>query len=65
MAPEVHHPGKEDPVSNVLKCTLLAVAVLTFALFAWATVATYQAALPQPDRFVASSGGVLMGFGSC
>lgn len=60
MATEVHHPQTEDPVSNVLKWTLLAVAVLTFALFAWATMATYQTAPPQPERFVASNGGVLM-----
>ncbi len=60
MAADVHHPRSEDPVSKVLKWTLLAVAVSTFALFAWATVATYQAAPPQPDRFVASNGGVLM-----
>ena len=31
------HP-LEDPVSNVLKWVLLAVAVGCFALFAWATV---------------------------
>ena len=32
----------EDPVSNVLKWVLLAVAVGSFALFAWATVLTYD-----------------------
>src|SRR5438477_11260316 len=42
----------EDPVSNVLKWVLLAVAVGCFALFAWATVLTYERAAPQPDRFV-------------
>ena len=42
----------EDPVSNVLKWILLAVAVVSFALFAWATVLTYERAPPQPERFV-------------
>ena len=53
------HPS-EDPVSNVLKWILLAVAVGSFAIFAWATVLTYQRAAPQPDRFVASGGAALM-----
>ena len=47
----------EDPVSNVLKWVLLAVAVGSFALFAWATLLTYERAAPQPDRFVAAGGG--------
>ena len=46
----------EDPVSNVLKWILLAVAVGSFALFAWATVLTYERAAPQPDRFVTRQG---------
>ena len=50
----------EDPISNVLKWVLLAVAIGTFALMAWATSATYQASPPQPDRFVAADGTVLM-----
>src|SRR5689334_11575605 len=50
----------EDPVSNVLKWILLAVAVGSFALFAWATVLTYERAAPQPDRFVAAGGATLM-----
>ncbi|HZK91702.1 MAG TPA: cbb3-type cytochrome c oxidase subunit I [Stellaceae bacterium] len=50
----------EDPVSNVLKWTLLAVAILTFALFAWATVRTYQTAPPQPERFLSTRGAVLI-----
>src|ERR1051326_1205961 len=49
-----------DPVSNVLKWILLAVAVGSFALFAWATVLTYERAAPQPDRFVAAGGATLM-----
>ena len=53
-------PGTHDPISNVLKWILLAVAVLTFALFAWATVLTYERAPPQPDRFVGPDGAVLM-----
>jgi nitric oxide reductase subunit B len=50
----------EDPVSNVLKWVLLAVAIGSFALFAWATVLTYERAAPQPDRFVAAGGATLM-----
>jgi nitric oxide reductase subunit B len=50
----------EDPVSNVLKWILLAVAVGSFVLFAWATVLTYERAAPQPDRFVAAGGATLM-----
>src|SRR5665213_1001900 len=50
----------EDPVSNVLKWVLLATAILTFALLAWATAATYRLAPPQPERFVGADGTVLM-----
>ena len=42
----------EDPVSNVLKWILLAVAVVTFAVLGWTTELTYKAAPPFPDRFV-------------
>ena len=50
----------EDPVSNVLKWILLAVAVGTFALLGWTTVLTYEAAPPFPDRFVSADGTLLM-----
>ena len=50
----------EDPVSNVLKWVLLVVAIVTFALLAWATTVTYRTAPPQPDRFVAADGTVVM-----
>ncbi|HEY5379804.1 MAG TPA: nitric oxide reductase, partial [Pseudolabrys sp.] len=50
----------EDAVSNVLKWVLLATAILTFALLAWATTATYRLAPPQPERFVGADGTVLM-----
>ncbi|MDE2182921.1 MAG: cbb3-type cytochrome c oxidase subunit I [Alphaproteobacteria bacterium] len=53
-------PAPYDPVSNVLKWILLAVAVLTFALMAWATWITYRLAPPQPDRFVTRDGAQLM-----
>lgn len=52
--------GTNDPVSNVLKWILLAVAVISFALLGWATVLTYERAPPQPDRFVGGNGAVLM-----
>ena len=50
----------EDPVANVLKWVLLAVAVACFALLGWTTVLTYDAAPPFPDRFVTAKGAVLM-----
>ena len=53
-------PPIADPVSNALKWVLLAVAILTFALLAWATTQTYRLAPPQPDRFVGAAGVVLM-----
>ena len=53
-------PGDLDPVSNVLKWVLLVVAVVSFALFGWATVLTYERAPPQPDRMVTSAGATLM-----
>jgi len=49
-----------DPVSNVLKWILLAVAVVTFALLGWATFFTYERAQPHPERFVGASGAPLM-----
>ncbi|MGH9643819.1 MAG: cbb3-type cytochrome c oxidase subunit I, partial [Terriglobales bacterium] len=52
-------PALHDPVSNVLKWVLLAVAVLTFALMGWATVGTYRASPPQPKRFTAPDGAIL------
>ena len=53
-------PPVEDPVSSVLKWVLLLVAIFTFALLAWATAVTYRTAPPQPDRFVTTSGTVVM-----
>jgi nitric oxide reductase subunit B len=53
-------PAPHDPVSNVLKWILLAVAVVSFALLAWATVLTYERIPPQPDKFVTASGTTLM-----
>lgn len=50
----------EDAVSAVLKWVLLAVAIITFALLAWATSATYRLAPPQPARFLGADGTVLM-----
>jgi nitric oxide reductase subunit B len=52
--------GAEDPVGNVLKWILLAVAVATFALLGWTTHLTYKAAPPFPERFVAPDGSVLL-----
>ncbi|MEO7026860.1 MAG: cbb3-type cytochrome c oxidase subunit I [Caulobacteraceae bacterium] len=52
-----------DPVSDVLKWVLLAVAVVTFAMMAWATTVTYRTAPPQPDRFVSATGEPVMSGG--
>lgn len=49
-----------DPVSDILKWILLAVAVTTFAVLAWTTGVTYQEAPPFPDRFIAADGTPLM-----
>jgi nitric oxide reductase subunit B len=59
MAPSVGYSA-EDRVSNILKWILLFVAVTTFAALGWTTFTTYENAPPQPERFVASSGAVLM-----
>jgi nitric oxide reductase subunit B len=52
--------AEEDPVSNVLKWILLAVAIICFAIFGWTTKLTYDAAPPFPDRFVTRDGSLLM-----
>jgi nitric oxide reductase subunit B len=54
------YPSSHDPVSNVLKWILLAVAIVCFALFFWTTALTYDRAPPQPDRFVGPDGAALM-----
>ena len=60
MNAEAFHPVTEDPVSNVLKWILLAVAIATFGLLGWTTVVTYKTAPPFPDRFVTTNGTILM-----
>ena len=50
----------QDPVSNVLKWVLLAVAVTCFAILAWTTKVTYQAAPPLPDSITTQTGAVVM-----
>ena len=50
----------EDPVSNVLKWVLLAVAVACFAALGWTTDLTYREAPPLPDRLVAADGTQVM-----
>jgi len=49
-----------DPVSDILKWVLLAVAVTTFGVLAWTIGVTYREAPPFPDRFVTTSGTLLM-----
>ncbi|MHB1870259.1 MAG: nitric-oxide reductase large subunit [Steroidobacteraceae bacterium] len=58
MTAEVPGPmgGHDDALGNVLKWTLLLVAIATFALLGWATGRTYQLAPPIPARFVAPDG---------
>jgi len=52
--------SSEDRVSNVLKWVLFAIAISTFARLGWTTDITYRTAPPQPDRFLAPGGVVLM-----
>jgi nitric oxide reductase subunit B len=49
-----------DPISDILKWTLLAVAVICFSLLGWASVLTYRQAPPLPQAFVDSSGAPVM-----
>jgi nitric oxide reductase subunit B len=51
---------EEDRVSAVLKWVLFGIASVTFALLAWATDITYRTAPPQPSRFTAPDGSVVM-----
>ncbi|MGG1947477.1 cbb3-type cytochrome c oxidase subunit I [Trinickia sp. NRRL B-1857] len=51
---------EEDRVSAVLKWVLLGIAIITFALLAWATLITYRTSPPQPDRFTAPDGTLVM-----
>jgi nitric oxide reductase large subunit len=39
---------------------LLAVAIICFAVFFWATALTFDRAPPQPDRFIGTDGATLM-----
>src|SRR5215831_779270 len=50
----------QDPVSNVLKWILLAVAAVSFAILAYMTSLTYQGAPPLPSRFVTMEGTLVM-----
>ena len=50
----------EDPVSNVLKWILLAVAIAPSRCSAGRPDLTYEAAPPFPDRFVSADGTLLM-----
>ncbi|HVY79816.1 MAG TPA: hypothetical protein VG994_02445 [Steroidobacteraceae bacterium] len=61
MAEPVTHAASTslDPVSNVLKWILLAVALITFALLGLATVKTYERSPPIPERFVSPEGKTL------
>ena len=54
------HQFAEDPVSDVLKWILLAVAVGTFGVLFWTIDITYKAAPPFPERFVSPDGALLM-----
>jgi nitric oxide reductase subunit B len=52
-------PSK-DPISDILKWILLAVAVSCFAMLGWATVVTYSQVPPMPAAIVAQDGSPLM-----
>jgi nitric oxide reductase subunit B len=49
-----------DPVSNVLKWILLAVAAMSFAILGYMTILTYKGAPPLPSRFVTVDGTLVM-----
>jgi nitric oxide reductase subunit B len=49
-----------DPIGDILKWLLLGVAVVCFAMMAWATVITYREAPPLPSAIVDPTGAVLM-----
>jgi nitric oxide reductase subunit B len=51
---------RDDPVSRVLKWTLLGTAIICFVMIAWATRQTYRDAPMLPDQFVTREGTVLM-----
>ena len=50
----------QDPVSNVLKWILLAVAAVSFAILGYMTNLTYKGAPPLPSRFVTGEGTIVM-----
>jgi nitric oxide reductase subunit B len=52
--------SSRDPVSDILKWVLLAVAIICFGLLGWATVLTYRDAPPHPVSFTDPAGTVLM-----
>jgi nitric oxide reductase subunit B len=49
-----------DPIGDLLKWILLAVAVICFGMLGWATVLTYRNAPPHPQAFVDPSGAALI-----
>ncbi|MBI5798356.1 MAG: cbb3-type cytochrome c oxidase subunit I [Candidatus Yonathbacteria bacterium] len=51
---------EKDNVSNILKWILLVVAIVSFAILGWAAKVTYSTVPPQPDKFIAESGEVLI-----
>jgi nitric oxide reductase subunit B len=57
---EVPKKLRDDPVSRVLKWTLLGTAIICFVMIAWATRQTYKDAPMLPDQFVTRDGTVVM-----
>ncbi len=51
---------EKDSVSNVLKWILLCVAVGSFTVLGWAAKITYSTVPPQPEKFIAEYGEVLI-----
>src|SRR3972149_11272169 len=51
---------EKDNVSNVLKWILLVVAIVSFCILGWAAKVTYSTVPPQPDKFIAESGELLI-----
>jgi nitric oxide reductase subunit B len=60
VSEETSDSAAQDPVSGALKWVLLVIAVVSFGIFAWATIVTYLRAPPEPDRILAPDGTLLM-----
>lgn len=47
--------AENDPVSNVLKWSLLLTAIISFLFIPWGTFETYKLAPPLPQKFLSNT----------